>query len=67
MHPHAFPNESACETEHGRFKSGQAVMVDGRPATLDEVLPDGEAFITFNDGTPATVKWNQLRASRANA
>lgn len=33
----------------------------GRSGVADEFLSDGEAFVTWDDGTYGTVKWNYLR------
>lgn len=36
-------------------------IVDGRCGVVDEFMHDGEAFVSFDDGTLATVKWCHLR------
>lgn len=38
-------------------------LIDGRTGTLDECLHDGEALVTFDDGTFGTVKWYNLAPS----
>lgn len=35
-------------------------LIDGRTGMLDECLHDGEAFVTWDDGTYETVKWHNL-------
>ena len=44
------------------MKAGDRVVytLDGRHGVADEFLPDGDTFITFDDGTFDTVKWNHL-------
>lgn len=37
------------------------IYTDGRRGRLDECLQDGDAFVTWDDGTCDTVKWNHLR------
>jgi hypothetical protein len=34
--------------------------IDGRICRLDEAMQDGDAFVTWEDGTYDTVKWNHL-------
>jgi len=43
-------------------KEGDKVLytTDGRKAILDEALHDGDAFVTFEDGSYGTVKWYNL-------
>lgn len=59
-HPFAFwPNKSgACG-----MSAGDRIIytIDGRHGRCDEFLPDGDAFVAFDDGNFATVKWNHLR------
>lgn len=45
------------------MKAGDRVIytIDGRRGVADEFLHDGDAFVSFDDGTHATVKWNNLR------
>jgi hypothetical protein len=45
------------------IKAGDRIVysIDGRHGVTDEFLPDGEAFITFDDGTFGEVKWNHLK------
>lgn len=49
------------------MKAGDRIIytIDGRHGTADEFLYDGNAFVTFDDGTYGTVKWNHLRPERA--
>lgn len=41
--------------------------VDGRHGWADEFLQDGDAFVTFDDGTHDTIKWNLMSPERKNA
>ena len=36
-------------------------QIDGRRGVADEFLCDGDAFVTWDDGTCGTVKWNHLQ------
>ena len=62
MHPLAFPNDNGCTTQHGeKIHAGDVVVLpDGRIATVDEILPDGDALLTFTDGTFGEAKWHSL-------
>jgi hypothetical protein len=44
------------------MKAGDHVRytIDGRTGVADEFLPDGDAFITWDDGSYGTVHWNHL-------
>jgi hypothetical protein len=35
-------------------------LLDGRCGVADEFLSDGDTFVTWDDGTFDTVKWNHL-------
>ena len=63
-HPLAFPNSRGGFTDGNgnSVKEGDLVVYkfDNRMAILDEALHDGDAFITFEDGQCATVKWHHL-------
>ena len=59
MHPLAYPtpNGAACGMKAGdrvRYKINQRIGI------ADEFLSDGDAFVTWDDGTFGTVKWNNL-------
>lgn len=59
MHPFAFPgNKSGANG----MKAGDRVIhtLDGRVATVDEFLSDGDAFVTWDNGMFGTVKWHYL-------
>jgi hypothetical protein len=62
-HPLALPN-----IRSGAFdlRSGDRFVydIDGRHGRADEFLHDGEAFVTFDDGTHATIKWNHMSPER---
>lgn len=58
MHPLAIKGRNgACG-----MKAGDRVVysIDGRRGVADEFLHDGDAFVSFDDGTHDTVKWNHL-------
>lgn len=44
------------------MKAGDRIRytIDGRTGVADEFLHDGDAFVTWDDGTFDTVKWNHL-------
>lgn len=44
------------------MNSGDRVVyrADGRHGVADEFLHDGDAYVSFDDGTFETVKWNNL-------
>lgn len=59
MHPFAIPeNRSGANG----MKAGDRVIytIDGRHGVANEFLHDGDAFVTFDDGEFATVKWRNL-------
>jgi hypothetical protein len=64
MHPLA-------QTEHKNgangMKAGDRVCytIDGRTGIADEFLHDGDAFVTWDDGTFGTVKWYHLEPATA--
>lgn len=60
MHPHAFPDN---RSGANGMKAGDRVVytIDGRRGVADEFLHDGDAFVTFDGGEFATVKWHHLR------
>lgn len=59
FHPMARPNNNS-----GAFdmKAGDTVIDhDGKTCTADEFLQDGEVYVSYKDGTYATLNWNQVR------
>ena len=44
------------------MKSGDRIrcLTTGRTGVADEFLQDGEAFVSWDDGTCATVKWTSI-------
>lgn len=59
MHPLAFQgNRSGA----GCINAGDRVSydIDGRRGVMDEALSDGEALMTWDDGTFGIVNWNHL-------
>jgi hypothetical protein len=66
MHPLAMRNESGGNSgAWNEVHSGDHViyLIDGRTGTLDECLHDGEALITWDDGTFGNVNWYHLAPS----
>lgn len=64
-HPLTFRNKNGFQDHSGKLvQSGDSVryLIDGREAILDEALHDGDAFVTWLDGTHGTVKWYHLVA-----
>ena len=59
MHPLAFENNksSACGINAGDRVVYAITMQRG---VADEFLHDGDAFVTWDDGSHGTVKWNYL-------
>ena len=35
-------------------------LIDGRRGRLDEALQDGDAYVTWDDGTYGEIKWNHI-------
>lgn len=58
-HPLTFPDNrsGACGMMAG---DRVTYTIDGRCGVADEFLHDGDAFVSFDDGTCETVKWNWL-------
>lgn len=60
MHPYALENNRS--GANGMNAGGHVIYtIDGRRGIADEFLPDGDTFISFDDGTFGTVKWHHLR------
>lgn len=59
MHPYAFEDNKSGALG---MKAGDRVRytIDGRTGVADEFLHDGDAFVTWDDGTFGTVHWNHL-------
>lgn len=59
MHPYATPGNRS-----GAFhlNAGDRFVydIDGRRGVADEFLHDGDAFVTWDDGTFGTIKWNLM-------
>jgi hypothetical protein len=63
MHPLALKGKSGGNSgAWNEVHSGDHViyLIDGRTGVLDECLPDGDAFVTWDDGGFGTVKWHHL-------
>jgi hypothetical protein len=63
MHPLAWKNCSGGNSgAWNEVHSGDHViyLIDGRKGTLDECLHDGDAFITWDDGSFGMVRWYNL-------
>jgi hypothetical protein len=66
MHPLAIKNSSGGNSgAWNEVRAGDHViyLIDGRKGTLDECLHDGDAFVTWDDGTFGVVKWHNLAPS----
>lgn len=63
VHPLAFPNKSGGNSgAWNEVHSGDRIiyLIGGRTGVLDECLQDGDALVTWDDGSHGTVKWCQL-------
>lgn len=60
MHPLAFIKESGAL---GMKAGDRFVHADGRRGVLDEFLPDGDAFVTWDDGSFGIIKWREAGRS----
>ncbi len=65
MHPLAFRHNGGGFTDGNdrRVAAGDRIeyrFENHRRGVLDEALHDGDAFVTWDDGTFATVKWCNL-------
>lgn len=59
--PHPLSFEGSSPSGFFGHTSGDILThSSGKKCRLDEALPDGEAFVTFEDGTYGEVKWNSL-------
>lgn len=70
MHPFAIADPSARQSggncgAWNEVHAGDYViyLIDGRCGTLDKCLHDGDAFVTWDDGTFGTVRWYHLAPS----
>lgn len=64
VHPHAFPGSKGgfIDGFDEKVNEGDRVFytIDRKIATMDEALHDGDAFVSFEDGSYGTVKWRHL-------
>lgn len=62
-HPLSTMNPYAHETGAYDMSAGDRICLksDGREGVADEFLSDGDAFVSFDDGTFGTVRWNDLQ------
>lgn len=65
MHPHAFKDNNGGFIDGNDHKVSAGDRVEykyenHRTGVLDEALQDGDAFVTWDDGIFATVKWINL-------
>jgi hypothetical protein len=64
-HPFAFPGNKSGGNSGSAHEvhSGDRIVccLTERRGTLDECLQDGDAYVTWDDGTFGTVKWNHLK------
>lgn len=65
MHPLARPNNGTSISKSpgviGLRAGDRIVLQDGRRGTADEFLQDGDAYVSLDDGTCATVRWQQMQ------
>jgi hypothetical protein len=62
-HPFAIKGKSGGNSgAWNEVHSGERViyLIDGRTGILDECLHDGDAFVSWDDGTFETVRWYNL-------
>jgi hypothetical protein len=64
-HPLALSNNSGAIG----MKAGDrfVYLIDGRRGIADEFLHNGDAFVTFDDGSHETIKWNWMRPEVGDA
>jgi hypothetical protein len=65
MHPFAFKHPRPSGGNSGAWNevhAGEHVinLIDGQTGMLDECLHDGDALVTWDDGSFGTVKWFNL-------
>ncbi len=63
-HPLSFPNNKGGFTDGqgNKVKAGDRICYrfGNKKGRLDEALHDGDAFVTWDDGSYETVKWRHL-------
>lgn len=64
-HPLSLMNPYASGSGAYDMRAGDRIRLksDGRTGIADEFLHDGDALISFDDGTFGTVRWNDLQKS----
>lgn len=63
---HPFSILSDGETGFYGIKAGQRIVLkDGRHGYLDEALPDGDAYVSLDDGTFVTVPWYYIEEEKS--
>jgi hypothetical protein len=62
-HPYAIgPNAEPGGSGAFDMQSGcRVIHLDGRRGVADEFLSDGDALVSWDDGTFDTVRWNSIR------
>jgi hypothetical protein len=62
-HPYAIgPNAKVgASGAYGMRSGGRVVHTNGRRGCADEFLSDGDALVSWDDGTFETVRWNSIR------
>src|ERR1700726_1906267 len=66
MHPFAFEGKSGGNSgAWNEVHAGDHVisLITGKTGKLDECLQDGDAYVTWDDGSFAAAKWNHLAPS----
>ena len=60
MHPLA--SHVAAQSGAFELKAGDHIITpDGRRGVADEFLQDGDALVSWDDGTFGVVRWNHIR------
>lgn len=59
-HPMAYPGDGRSGAWGLRSGDRFVYDIDGRHGWADEFLSHGDAFVTFDDGEHATIKWNAM-------
>jgi len=62
-HPFSVKGQSGCDCGAvGKLAEGDRFIyaINLRTGVADEFLHDGDAFVTWDDGTYGTIKWNWM-------
>lgn len=53
--------ETGFERNGHKFRAGDRITVEGKIGYLDEVMPDGDCLISWDDGSFGVEKWCAVR------